>query len=48
MESEHKPACAIGVVAIPGLCPNCGSEVEIEMKNCPECEHSPRQSCAVT
>lgn len=30
--------CSSGVVAIPGLCPHCGAEVKIEMKNCPTCK----------
>jgi predicted amidophosphoribosyltransferase len=36
-------ACNIGakdhMTVIPGLCPNCGSDVKIEMKNCPECDY---------
>ncbi len=32
-------ACSVGAkVFIPGLCPECGAEVEIEWKNCAECQ----------
>lgn len=32
-------ACNIGAkVFLPGLCPNCGAEVELEWKRCNECD----------
>jgi len=33
------PCAKDHMTVIPGLCPNCGSDVKIEMKNCPECNY---------
>ena len=36
---KPKPEGTHLIIAIPGLCPHCGGEVEVEMLTCPNCNH---------
>ena len=39
-ESDSLAACAENsIIVIPGLCPNCGEDVEIEWRICEACSH---------